>query len=66
MEMLTTTEVATLLGVSQSTIWRLIEDGTLPSVRLSETSWHRVTRPQLTEYAERKGIKLDWSLIGKQ
>lgn len=66
MEMLTTTEVATLLGVSQSTIWRLIEDGTLPSVRLSETSWHRVTRPQLTEYARQKGIDLNWSLIDKQ
>lgn len=66
MEMLTTTEVATLLGVSQSTIWRLIDEGALPSVRLSETSWHRVTRPQLTEYAKQKGIELDWSLIKKQ
>lgn len=66
MEMLTTTEVATLLGISQSTVWRMIDEGTLPSVRLSENSWHRVTRPQLAEYARQRGIELDWSLIGKQ
>lgn len=66
MEMLTTTEVATLLGVSQSTVWRLIEAGALPSVRLDENSWHRVQRSQLSEYAKEKGLKIDWSLIDKQ
>lgn len=65
MELLTTSEVATLLGVSDSTVRRLIESGALPAVRLDENSWHRVAKDKLDEYATQKGLKLDWSLVNR-
>lgn len=63
--MLTTTEVATLLGVSDQTIRDLIVKGKLPGERLSDTSWYRVRKDRLIEYAAERGITLDWSLLGQ-
>lgn len=66
MDLLTTSQVATLLGVSDQTIRRMIADGSIPGFRLSDDSWYRIDRSQLAEYANRKNIRLDWSLIEKQ
>ncbi len=66
METLTTGEVATLLGVSEQTIRRMVDDGTLASVRLTDESWRRVQKSSVTELAARRNIVIDWSLIDKQ
>ena len=50
-DFLTPPEILKLLKVSSSTVQRLIDKGTLPGIRLSETSWRRVERQQLIEYA---------------
>ena len=63
MEMLTTSEVATLLGVSDQTVRRMIAAGTLPGVRLSDDSWYRVEKGNLIEYARTRGLSLDWTLL---
>ena len=64
--MLTTSEVASLLGVSDQTIRDMIARGALPGERLSDTSWYRVRKDRLIEYAEKRGISLDWSLLKRQ
>ncbi len=64
--MLTTTEVATLLGISDQTVRRMIAAGTLPGIRLSDESWYRVQREKLIEYARDKQVALDWTLIERQ
>ena len=66
METLTTGEVATLLGVSEQTIRRMVDDGTLASVRLTDESWRRVQKSAVAELAVRRNIVIDWSLIDKQ
>jgi len=66
METLTTGEVATLLGVSEQTIRRMVDDGTLASVRLTDESWRRVQKSSVAELATRRNIVIDWSLINKQ
>lgn len=63
--MLTTSEVAALLSVSDQTVRDMIANGTLPGERLSDKSWYRVPRQKLIEYAERRGITLDWSKLDK-
>lgn len=63
MHMLTTGQVAILLGVSSQTIRRMIADGTLPAQRLSDISRYRVPRDRLIEYAHQRNIDLDWSLL---
>jgi excisionase family DNA binding protein len=63
MEMLTTSEVAALLGVSDQTVRRLIAAGHLPGTRLSDDSWYRVEKNALIAYAKQKGITLDWTLV---
>ena len=63
MEMLTTSEVATLLGVSDQTVRRMIAGGQLPGVRLTDDAWYRVEKESLIAYAQQRGIKLDWTLI---
>ena len=65
MELLTTSEVATLLGVSDQTIRRMIADGALPGVRLADNAWHRVQKETLIDYAKDRNLKLDWSLINR-
>lgn len=65
MEYLTAPEIAKLFGVSSETVRRLIDSGELPSVRLSEDGWRRVTKEAVAEYAGAKRIKLDWTLIQK-
>ena len=66
METLTTGEVATLLGVSEQTIRRMLDNGTLASVRLTDESWRRVQKSAVAELAVRRNIVIDWSLIDKQ
>ncbi len=65
MEYLTAPEIAKLFGVSSETVRRLIDSDELPSVRLSEDGWRRVTKEAVIEYADRKRIKLDWTQIQK-
>lgn len=65
MEMLTTSEVALLLGVSDQTIRRMIKAGDLPGVRLTDDSWMRISKEDLQNYANSRGLKLDWSLISR-
>jgi excisionase family DNA binding protein len=63
MEMLTTSEVALLLGVSDQTVRNLIRSGALPGVRLSDESWYRVDKNKLIAYAAEKGLTLDWTML---
>jgi excisionase family DNA binding protein len=63
MEFLTTAQVAKLLNVSDETVRRWIVAGQLPGVRMTEDSWYRVSRSQLEEYAQKRGIPLNWSLL---
>ncbi len=65
MDMLTTSEVATLLGVSDQTVRRMIAAGNLPGVRLTDDAWYRVEKNDLIAYAQQRGIKLDWTLVGR-
>lgn len=65
MEYLTPPEIARLFGVSPDTVRRLIDRGELPSIQLSDPGWHRVTKEDVVNYAAKKGIKLDWTLIEK-
>lgn len=64
-EYLTPPEIAKLFGVSPDTVRRLIDNGELPSVRLNDPGWRRVTKQDVIDYAANKGIKLDWTLIQK-
>jgi excisionase family DNA binding protein len=64
-EYLTAPEIAKLFGVSSETVRRLIDNGELPSVRLSDDGWRRVDKDAVIEYAGRKRIKLDWTLLQK-
>ena len=67
MQPLTTGDVATLLGISYDTVRRLIENGALPGARLMDGGgWYRIDYTAFVEYAERKNIRIDWSLIDKQ
>lgn len=67
MQPLTTGDVATLLGISYDTVRRLIESGALPGTRLMDDGgWYRIDYTAFVEYAKRKNIQIDWSLIGKQ
>lgn len=63
MELLTTSEVATLLGVSDQTVRLMISKGQLPGERLSDTSWYRVRKDALIEYAKQRKIALDWARL---
>lgn len=63
--MLTTGDVATLLGVSDQAIRDLIAKGVLPSERLSDTGRYRVRKDLLIEYAQNRGITLDWTKLSK-
>lgn len=65
MEFLTTAQVAKLLGVSDETVRRWIIAGQLPGVRMTDDSWYRVSRAQLEDYAQKRSINLDWSLLEK-
>lgn len=66
MQPLTTGEVATLLGISYDTVRRMIDNKTLPGVRLMDDGgWYRIDYTAFVEYAKRKNIQIDWSLIGK-
>ncbi len=65
MESLTTGQVAKLLGVSDETVKRWIVMGQLPGIRMTDDSWYRVSRKQLEEYAQKRGIPLDWSILEK-
>jgi excisionase family DNA binding protein len=62
-EQLTTSQVATLLGVSDETIRKWIAAGKLPGYRITDDSWYRVNRRELEEYARKRGFSLDWSLV---
>ncbi len=66
MELLTTSEVAALLGVSDQTIRDMITKGTLPGERLSDSSWYRVRKDRLIEYAQGRGITLNWDVLSKK
>ncbi len=66
MEYLTSTDVAALLGVSDMTIRRMAEAGSIPCVRLAENSWHRFDRKALEQWATERNVTLNWSLIEKQ
>ena len=61
MELFSTREVAALLGVSDETIRTLIIKGALPGERLSDTSWWRVRKDRLIEYAEQRRVTIDLS-----
>lgn len=65
MEYLTPPEIATLFGVSADTVRRLIDSGELSSIRLTEDGWRRVEKQTVIDYAERKGIKLNWKVLQK-
>jgi excisionase family DNA binding protein len=65
MEMFSTREVAALLGVSDQTVRTLIARGVLPGERLSDTSWYSIRKDRLIEYAEKRGVSLDWSRLNK-
>lgn len=65
MDTLTTAQVAKLLGVSDETVRRWIQAGQLPGVRITDDSWYRVDRKQLEQYAQTRGIPLDWEKLGK-
>jgi excisionase family DNA binding protein len=65
MDILTTTDVATLLGVTDQTVRDLIAKGKLPGERLSDTSWYRVHRDKLIEYAKQRNVTLNWELLEK-
>jgi excisionase family DNA binding protein len=63
MEYLTPPEIAKLFGVSPDTVRRLIDNGELPSVRITDDGWRRVEKQHVIDYANRKGIKLDWTVL---
>ena len=63
MEYLTPPEIARLFGVSPDTVRRLIDNGQLPSVRISDDGWRRVEKQAVIDYAKSKGIKLDWTVL---
>lgn len=67
MELLTTGQVATLLSVSHETVRRMIDNGTLPAIRLmdDDSGWFRIERNALEAYAARKGITLNWANLEK-
>ena len=62
-KMLDVSEIATLLQCSEPTIRRLIDKGELKGERLSDTSPRRVSMEALEEYATRRNLTLDWSLV---
>ncbi len=66
METLTTGECAKLLGVNEQTIRRMVDDGTLASVRFTDESWRRVLKSAIVDLAQRRNLEIDWSLIEKQ
>lgn len=66
MDTLTVGECAQLLGISPDTVRRMVDTGTLASVRLTDESWRRVPKSAIVELAERRNIQIDWSLIDKQ
>ncbi len=64
MEYLTPPEIARLFGVSPDTVRRLIDNGELPSIRITDDGgWRRVEKQYVIDYANRKGIKLDWAVL---
>jgi excisionase family DNA binding protein len=64
MEYLTPPEIAKLFGVSPDTVRRLVDNGELTSVRITdEGGWRRVEKQSVIDYAKRKGIKLDWTVL---
>ena len=63
MEYLTPPEIARLFGVSPDTVRRLIDNGELPSIRITNDGWRRVEKQNVIDYASRKGIKLDWAVL---
>ena len=63
MEYLTPPEIARLFGVSPDTVRSLIDNGELPSIRITNDGWRRVEKQNVIDYASRKGIKLDWAVL---
>lgn len=57
----TTTQVAKLFGVTPQWINRLVRNGRLKSVRVSERGWHRIPHDAIESYAKEIGFPLDWS-----
>jgi excisionase family DNA binding protein len=58
-ELLTVAEVSEILGLGRSKTYEMVNNGTLPAVRLSERAV-RVPRAQLNEWLQRKlaeGVK---------
>ena len=51
-KLLTRTEVQEILRISQSKIYRLIREKTIPSIRVGKT--YRIRRSDLEEYLETK------------
>jgi hypothetical protein len=43
----------------------LIARGALPGERLSDTSWYRVRKDKLIEYAKQRNVTLNWELLEK-
>lgn len=62
-DFLTPPDIAKLLKVSSSTVRRLIDSGAIPSTRLTEDSWRRVERQDFAQYAQDRGIRIDWSVL---
>ena len=63
MEYLTPPEIAKLFGVSPDTVRRMIDNGELASVRIRDDGWRRVEKQTVIDYANAKGIKLDWTVL---
>lgn len=66
METLTTGDCAKLLGVNEQTIRRMVDSGTIASVRLTDEGWRRIPKQALVELAQQRNLELDWSLIDQQ
>lgn len=52
-ELLTPTEAAALMGVSRSSMYRLLSDGAIPAVRVPGMTTLRISRRWLLEYVDR-------------
>lgn len=63
---LTSGEVARLLGCSSYWVNILINKGQLDTHRISESGWHRVSVSSVENYAAKRSLAIDWSLLAAQ
>jgi excisionase family DNA binding protein len=63
MEYMLIGEIAKLYGCSVDTIRRLVDAGDLPAVRITDDGWRRVEKRDVIAYAQRKNIRLDWTIL---